>query len=62
MADKRPSWVIRAIKRAFASNPTPETRVSRVQRKYPDYLYSATAGEVERRRLLGRRRGTSGRS
>lgn len=51
----RPSWVIRALKAAFADKPTPQTKMSKVKRKYPDALYSAHQSEAQRKGWMGRR-------
>lgn len=61
-AKKRPSWVIRALLKAFADKPDKNYKMSRVKRAHPDYLYRATQGEVQRRSLLDRFKGGSGRA
>jgi hypothetical protein len=52
---KRPSWIIRALKAAFADKPTKDTKVSRVKRKNPDYLYTAHQDEARRRSWLSKK-------
>jgi hypothetical protein len=54
---KRPGWVIRALMKAFASEPTKDHKMSRVKRKNPDYLYTAHQDESRRRSWLGKGKG-----
>lgn len=58
---KRPSWIIRALKAAFADKPTKDTKMSRVRRKHPDYLYTAHQDEARRKGWM-KKRGQGGRS
>ena len=62
--EKRSSWVIRALKAAFADKPTKSTRVSRVQVKpsRQDNLYSATKNQADRFKWFSGKRGGSGRA
>lgn len=62
MAEKRSSWVVKAIKKAFASNPTPSTRVSRPRITKPDDVSSATTNQVNRDKALKKRGGSGGRA
>lgn len=57
--EKRSSWVIRALKAAFADKPTSKTKVSRVKVKpsRQDNLYSATQNQVTRDSWLSKRKG-----
>lgn len=58
---KRPGWIIRALKAAFADSPTPKTKMSKVKRKNPDYLYTAHQDEARRMSWL-RKKNQGGRS
>jgi hypothetical protein len=58
---KRPSWIIRALKAAFADKPSKDRKVSRPRVTKPDNVSSATANQVARDRAL-KKRGGSGRA
>lgn len=56
--EKRPSWVIRALKAAFADKPTKKTKVSRPRITLHDNVSSATANQVARDKALRKRKGS----